>query len=108
MAVDEDIYLVVSRYKTERMTKSLPSLKRGEIPVKIHLTVEDSAFREPVIERSVHITDWRDGIDVGDIDLKEATITEEEAQYIRDRRLAAMREILAEHGYQVIEPVAEA
>lgn len=97
----EVIYLRVSRQRVEGMTKSLPSLHRGEIPVKIVVEVEEAAFREPVIERHVHVTDWRDGIDIADVELRESVITEDEAEMIRQRRLAAMRAILENHGYDV-------
>ena len=102
----DTIYLRVSPRKVEGMTKTLPELRRGEIPVKLVIEVDSSAFREPVIERHVEITDWREGIDIGDIDLNESIITEAEAQLIRDRRLAAMRRILEDQGYQVSEPAA--
>ena len=100
----ETIYLRVSQQRVEGMTKSLPSLSRGEIPVKLLIEVDEAAFREPVIERHVRISDWREGIDIADVDLREATITEAEAQLIRDRRLAAMRAILEAQGFTVTEP----
>ena len=100
----EVIYLAVSRRKVERMNKAMPDLRRGEIPVKLVVEVDEAAFREPVIERHVHIVDWREGIDLADITLRESVITEDEAQMIRDRRLAAMRRILEEHDYEVIPP----
>jgi hypothetical protein len=102
--VKEVIYLAISRRKVERMTKNMPDLNRGEIPVKLIVEVDEAAFREPVIERRVHVTDWREGIDLADIDLRESIITEAEAQIIRDRRLAAMRRILEEQGYEITEP----
>ena len=102
----ETIYLAVSAHRIERMTKRLPDLSRGEIPVKLIVEVDPAAFREPVIERHVHVTDWREGIDIADIELREGFITEEEAQTIRDRRLAAMRRILEVHGFEITEPAA--
>ena len=104
----DTIYLRVSPSRVEGMTKSLPSLNRGEIPVKIVIEVEPGAFREPVVERHVKVADWREGIDVSDVTLREATITEAEAQLIRDRRLAAMRQVLEDHGYGVTDPVPTA
>lgn len=99
--MQETIFLVISRQRVERMTKSLPSLKRGEIPVKIVVRVAATAFREPVIEREVEIVDWRDGIEVGDLDLKESFITEAEAAMIRKQRLEKMRELMEANGYEV-------
>jgi hypothetical protein len=99
--VKDTIYLRVTRNAVTGMTKSPPKLNRGEIFVKVVVDVEPSAFREPVIERRIHVADWREGVDLGDIDLKVATITEEEAQIIRQRRLALMRKILEEHGHVV-------
>lgn len=97
----EIIYLRVGRLRVEAMTKSLPTLKRGEIPVKLVIEVDQAAFREPVIERHVHIADWRDGIDLADVELRESIITEEEAELIRARRLTAMQQILQQHGFTV-------
>jgi hypothetical protein len=99
----ETIFLRVSRAKVEGMTKSMPGLHRGEIPVKLVIDVEASAFREPVIERHVTITDWREGVDIGDLELKEGVITEAEAQFIRENRLEEMRKILEEHGFRVLD-----
>jgi hypothetical protein len=104
----EVICLKVSRQRVEGMYKSLPSLARGEIPVKIDVIVEPSAFREPTIEREIRITDWRDGLDLADVELKEAVITEAEAALIKERRLAAMRAILEQRGYVVTEPPPDA
>lgn len=100
----EVIYLRVSPQRVEGMTKRLPDLNRGEIPVKVIVEVEPGAFREPVIERSVTITDWREGIDIADVDLREAFITEAEAQIVRDRRLALMRDVLERQGFTVTPP----
>ena len=102
----ETIYLTVSRGGVGRMTKNLPTLRCGEIPVKLVVEVDESAFREPVIERHVHVVDWRDGIDLADVELREAIITEAEAEQISAQRLASMRKILEEHGYEVsqLEP----
>jgi hypothetical protein len=105
--VKEVIFLAVDRAGVRKMTKNLPDLKRGEIPVKLVIEVDPAAFREPVIERHVHVTDWREGIDIADIQLKESIITEEEAELIRQRRLAKMREILEGQGYRVDEPDPE-
>lgn len=103
----EVIYLVVSRYKVERMTKNLPTLSRGEIPVKLEFEVNEKAFLEPVISKKVYIEDWRDGIDIADVEFKESIITEEEAAMIRDRRLEKMKGILETQGYQVTKPEEE-
>ena len=97
----ETIYLVVSKNKVERMTKTLPNLYRGEIPVKLSVEVDETAFREPVLERKVTINDWREGIDIADIEFRESIITEEEAEKIRQMRIDKMQQILTNHGYSV-------
>lgn len=102
----ETIYLVVSPYKVERMTKNLPGLSRGEIPVKLTITVDEKAFREPVISKEVHIDDWRDGVDIADVEFRGSVITEEEAELIKQRRLEKMRGILEAQGFTVTEPEA--
>lgn len=97
----ESIFLVVSRRKVERMSKNLPSLHRGEIPVKINLEVDEKAFREPVIAKDVYIEDWQEGTDISDVEFNGTVITQEEVELIRERRLAKMKEILEGQGYQV-------
>lgn len=102
----ETIFLVVSRRTVERMTKNMPALNRGEIPIKVEVTVEESAFREPVLVKEVYVEDWREGIDIADIDFKQTFLTEEEAEIIRARRLDEMKKILESKGYSVSEPQA--
>lgn len=99
--MQEIIYLRVSPYKVEGMTKNLPSLNRGEIPVKLIISIDPKAFREPIIEQKIVVEDWRQGIDIADIELKEGIITDKEAQMIRDQRLQKMKQILEEQGYVV-------
>lgn len=94
-------YLVVSRRGIESMRKSLPDLKRGEIAVKVVLEVESNAFAPPTIEQHIHIEDPYRGVDLADVHFTGSTITEEEAELIRSRRLAKAAEILAANGYQV-------
>jgi hypothetical protein len=105
--VKEAIYLKVSRTRVEGMYKSLPAVGRYEIPVKVVVEVKDNAFREPTIERHVTVTDWRDGIELADVELREGIITEAEAEVIKKRRLAQMRAVLEERGYSVTEPPAD-
>ena len=42
----ETIFLRISRQKVEGMTKNLPYLNRGEIPIKLILEVKDNAIEE--------------------------------------------------------------
>lgn len=103
----DTIYLAVGPRGVRKMFKSVPSLYRGEIPVKIELVVDETAFREPVIERKVEIVDWREGVDFPDIEMREGTITEAEAQMIRQQRIARMRENLELLGYKIEPPEPE-
>lgn len=83
------------------MTKRLPSVKRGEIIVKLHVQVDPGAFGSPTIEQSIRVADWADGIPLTDIDLKQLTITRAEADQIRRQRQAALVELVREMGYTV-------
>lgn len=103
----EVIYLVVSPHKVERMTKKLPDTGRNEIPVKINLTVESKAFREPVLEQNILIEDWPQGTDLADVEFRGNVITEEEAKVIRARRYEKMVEVLRDQGYEITEPPTE-
>jgi hypothetical protein len=100
----EVIYLRVDQSGVRGMTKSLPSINRGEIPVKLILEVKDNAFREPVIAKSVVIEDWQEGADLSDVEFNEAVITEEEANLIRGRRFDKMAKLLEAQGYKVELP----
>lgn len=101
------IYLYVDKWGVNRMTKSLGAVKRGEIPIKLELEVSEDAFREPVIEKKVVIEDWRQGVDIADVDFKETFITEEESAAIRQMRLDKMQEILQQQGYKVTKSEEE-
>lgn len=100
----EVIWLTVSRSQVVKMTKNPPELHRGEIPVKVWVEVDDTAFSVPTLERRVHVADWREGLVLPDPELREAVITENEAEGIRQQRLAAMRAALEARGYSVTEP----
>lgn len=95
------IYLVVDRYGVKRMTKKMPSLYTGEFPLKVEVTVEQNAFQNPTVTKQVVVEDWREGIDVSDVDFKETFITEKEAEIIRAQRLERMKEILETQGYEI-------
>jgi hypothetical protein len=102
--VKDTVYLVISRGKVERMTKGLPQLQRGEIPLKLVVEVKDTAFGTPTIERHVVVESAFDGLALNDLTLSQSVITEAEAELLRGRRLDAMAEILGDHGYTIIAP----
>lgn len=97
----DTIYLVVNRNKVDRMNKSLPTLYKGEYVVKVDVTVDPDAFNEPMISKEIHIENWRQGIDVSDVEFSEPYITEEEAALIRERREQQLIEALRAKGYTI-------
>ncbi len=97
------IYLVVTPRKIERMTKSMPDTRRGEIVVKVMVEVPSGAFGPPVLEQRIVVEDWQQGIALDDLDLSSGIITQEEAALIRERRLMQMARVLADNGYVVTE-----
>lgn len=103
----DTIFLVVSGQGVKRMTKNMPWTDRGEVPVKLTVTVEDTALREPVISQEITINDWQAGIDIVDVEFKESVITPQEADLIRQRRLERMKEVLENQGYKVEVPETE-
>jgi hypothetical protein len=103
----ETIYLILNQHGVARMTKRLPPVGRDEVPVKLHVRIDPNAFQTPVLERTVEIVDWRGGVDLEDVQFTGTFITEEEANIIRARRLAKMREILEGQGYSVSHPSDE-
>lgn len=102
----ETIFLRVSRHKVEGMTKNLPYVNRGEIPVKLTIEVKDDAFKEPTIAKSVVIEDPLAGTDIAsDVEFSGNIITEEEAEKIKRMRLDRMATILQREGYDVTKAV---
>lgn len=95
------VYLVVSRAGVQSMRKSLPNMHRGEIAIKVHVTVAEKAFAPPTIEQRIDIQDPYQGIDLEDVHFTGSTITEQEAEMIRSQRLARAAEILVANGYKV-------
>lgn len=101
----EVIFLRVSRQKVEGMTKNLPYINRGEIPVKLTIEVKDTAFKEPTIAKEVIIEDPLAGTDVAaDVEFNGNFITEEEAKKIKSMRIERMAEILRGEGYEITIP----
>lgn len=100
----EVVYLVVSKNKVERMTKTMPNIYRGEIPVKLTVTVTDKAFSPPTLDQEVIVDDWRKGIDLEDVEFKQNIITAEEAETIRKQRLERMQKVLRSQGYTITPP----
>lgn len=49
----DSCYIVLSEYGIERMTKRSGALKRGEISVRVSLTVPDKCFTDPPIDAEI-------------------------------------------------------
>lgn len=104
----EVIYLRVSRAKVEGMTKNLPYINRGEIPIKLTIEVKDDAFKEPTIAKEVVIEDPLAGTDIAaDVEFKGNVITEDEAKKIKSMRIERMAEILRSEGFEITMPEEE-
>ena len=101
------IYLIADRYGITAMRKNLPDVRRGEVPIKLTVTVPEEAFAPPVLTQEIVVEDWRQGIDLADVEFRKNIITPEEAETIRQNRLAKMREVLEAQGYQVTAPETE-
>lgn len=102
----DTVFLVLTPQRVDRMTKSVPSIHRDEIVVKLTVEVPPGRFRTPTVERHIMIEDWTDGTELGDLELRQDFITQAEAKLIVERRLARMAEVLREHGYSVSQDPA--
>lgn len=100
----EVIYLVCSQDKVESLRKTLPEIRRGQIPVKLTVTIDKKAFMPPVVEKEIYVNDWRDGVDLDDVEFRKNIITQDEADLIKQRRLEKMTSILEKQGYVVTPP----
>lgn len=99
----EIIYLIASSNGIGTyVKKSLPTnLRRGEVPVKVVIEFADDAFVPPVIEQHISIENPYKGIDLEDVHFEGSTITEAEAELIRQKRLEKAAGILEANGYRV-------
>lgn len=99
----EVIYLTASRNGIgNTVRKNLPTnLGRGEVPIKVIIEIAPDAFAPPVIEQSIYIENPYKGIDLEDVHFNGSTITEAEAEVIRQRRLEKAASILQANGYTV-------
>jgi hypothetical protein len=104
----EVIYLVVDQRGVQAMRKTLPDVRRGEIPVKLTINVPPEAFSPPTLSQEVTVDDWRQGIELNDVEFKQSIITPDEAEVIRQRRLEKMRAVLEAQGFTVTDPETEA
>lgn len=55
--IKDSCFLVMSEYGIQRMTKRGGGLKRGEISVKVALTVPADCFAEPQVSVSIDVPD---------------------------------------------------
>lgn len=101
----QTIYLLVDQYNVKRMTKNVPATGRGEHVLKVEVEIKPDAFRDPLLTKQIVVEDWREGIDISDVDLKNGFITEEEAKTIRESRLQSTIEILKAQGYNIEKKV---
>lgn len=95
------IYLYADRKGVNRMRQSLGDFSRNEIPIKLNISIDDKAFRPPVMEQNVHVDEWHEGVDVEDVQFKKNIITGKEAEMIKQQRLEKMKHILQEQGYTI-------
>lgn len=97
----EIIYLTIDRYKVKKMTKTVPNTNRNEHILKLTVEVKPEAYRDPLVSKEIVVEDWREGIDISDVDFQNPFITQEEANTIRQMRLDSTIEILKSQGYKI-------
>lgn len=103
----QTIFLIVTHVGVDRMVKNLPRLNKGEYPVKVNVQIDDQAFRTPMVEKEIHVTDWLEGLSIGDVELSQPYITEKEAEQIRAQRRAEQIDQLKSLGYKIEPPEAQ-
>lgn len=83
------------------MTKTMPSIYKDEIVVKLNLEVDNKVFGSPTIEQDIFIEDWGGDVDIQDVNIDKPTLTKEEAAMIRASRIERMKEVLEAQGFTV-------
>jgi hypothetical protein len=100
----ETIYLRVSERRVEALTKTPPHLGRGEVMVKIALTVDPGVFRGPTLVQELHVEDWISDLRLPALDLQQSPLTETEAGQVISSRIEDMVKALVNRGYTVFMP----
>lgn len=95
------IYLTADRHGITQMRKSYTGARRGEVVIKLNVEVPEKAFQPPVLEQNIVVNDWREGIDMEDVQFNQNVITEAEAEMVRAARLEKMKAIMEDQGYTV-------
>lgn len=103
----DTIYLIVDQRGVQGMRKSFIGTKRGEVCVKLNVEVDKKAFSPPVLEQRVYVADWRDNVDIEDVQFNKGIITEDEAKMIREKRIEKMATILETQGFTITRPESE-
>lgn len=97
----DTIYLIAEQNGITGMRKSIVDVRRGQTLIKVDVSMDSKAFEPPIITKEIHVVDWRKDIDMEDVEFREKFITEEEAKFIREKRIEKMKEILERQGYSV-------
>ena len=101
-------YMICSRKKIENMRKTLPKdLSPAQIPIKVNLEIPDEQFGPKVLEKKVFVNEFRDNLDLEDVDFEGSHITEEEAEMIKENRKESARKFLEDQGFKVQEEEVE-
>ena len=100
----DTIYLIVDKRGVQSMRKSFTGTRRGEVCVKLNVEVDVKAFEPPVLEQHVYVADWRDNVDIEDVQFNQNVITEDEAKLVREKRIEKMATILETQGFTITRP----
>lgn len=103
----DTIYLIVDQRGVQSMRKSFTGTKRGEVCIKLNVEVEKKAFEPPVLEQSVYVADWRDNVDIEDVQFNRNVITQEEAEMVKQKRIEKMATILESQGFTITRAESE-
>ncbi|NBC02461.1 MAG: hypothetical protein GVY20_02025 [Bacteroidetes bacterium] len=100
----ETIFLIATKNGIDRMVKresSATDLRKNEIPIKLTVKISEDNWKPPFIEKEVVVDRWDKGVELIDVDFEGSTISKEEAEILRQRRINKAAEMLEQQGYQV-------
>lgn len=100
----DTIYLICTKKGVQSMVKTsrgVQNLRKGEVPIKLKVNVDDGNWKPPFIEKEIVVDRWDDNLELDDIDFEGQYVTEDEVDLIRQHRLDRMNEILSQQGYTV-------
>ena len=90
------VYLICTKSGVERLRKTVPLLKRGEVAIKVSVEVDDELFKQPIVETELKAEEKH--IIKGQASVQANEVSEEEHEAADIKAVEATLEELVAQG----------